>query len=102
LPNLTNDLSHAIETAFSGLYSVVSEGKKADRHQAMEQGHRQGCLYPLCRTSLLLQYLQPCRATVGVEISVWVWTNHTKPTWFHVERFNEKRRVEEERSKGWQ
>jgi len=37
---------------------------------------------------------------VGVEISALVQTKHNGPTWFHVERFNERKRVEEERSKG--
>jgi len=30
-----------------------------------------------------------------------IQTEHTKPTWFHVERFNERRRVEGGISKGW-
>jgi len=39
--------------------------------------------------------------SVGVEISACIPTNHNGPTGFHVERFNERRRVEEERNRGW-
>lgn len=38
---------------------------------------------------------------LGFKISAHDRTKHTKLTWFHVERFNERRRVEEGRKGGW-
>lgn len=39
------------------------------------------------------------RTKVGVEISAHVLTEHTRPTWFHMERFNERRRGEERKGR---